>query len=275
MNHDPFEMFGLEGEAAIVTGGQGLLGSQYVKTLSEAGAAVASFDISEKLNPILAKLAEAGHKILPLKVDITKKSEVEDAVARVESELGTPAILINNAGFSAVPNVAASQDGPFENYPEDAWDGMIDSHLKGMFLVSQAVIRAMKRAGKSGSIINISSTYGLVSPDQSLYDFRRRAGEEYYKPVGYSVAKSGVLNFTRWLAEYGGPFGIRVNTLAPGGVETSDHHPEFVKGYRQRTILGRMAKPEDYNGAILFLASPASSYMTGANLVVDGGWTAR
>ena len=126
-----------------------------------------------------------------------------------------------------------------------------------------------------GSIINVSSTYGVVSPDQSLYEYRRREGVPYFKPVGYSVAKSGVLNFTRWLAEYCAPFNVRVNTLVPGGVREDGHAPEFVTQYEKRTPLGRMAQPNDYNGAVLFLASRASAYMTGAMLVVDGGWLAR
>ena len=108
-----------------------------------------------------------------------------------------------------------------------------------------------------------------------MYDYRRRGGADYYKPVGYSVAKSGVLNFTRWLAEYCAPFGVRVNTLVPGGVREAEHAPEFVAEYEKRTPLGRMANDDDYNGAVVFLASRASAYMTGATLVIDGGWTAR
>src|SRR5690349_3480699 len=121
----------------------------------------------------------------------------------VTTHIGPPSILVNNAGMGASPVGAALENGPFEDYPEAAWDTMIDSHLKGAFFVSQAFIRTYRAAMpalKSGSIINVSSTYGLVTPDQSLYDYRRREGVPYYKPVGYSVAKSGMLNFTRWLA---------------------------------------------------------------------------
>jgi NAD(P)-dependent dehydrogenase (short-subunit alcohol dehydrogenase family) len=187
-------------------------------------------------------------------------------------------VLVNNAGMGSSPVGATLENGPFEEYPEAAWDTMIDSHLKGAFFVTQAFLRAYRAASQpdsGGSIINVSSTYGLVTPDQSLYDYRRREGVPYFKPIGYSVAKSGVLNFTRWLAEYCAPIGVRVNTLVPGGVREDGHAPEFVAEYEKRTPLGRMARPDDYNGAILFLASRASSYMTGATLVVDGGWTAR
>jgi NAD(P)-dependent dehydrogenase (short-subunit alcohol dehydrogenase family) len=260
----------------VVTGGAGRLGAEYARTLTRAGAAVATFDLPNRGTSTLAALERDG--VVHFGVDVVHRDAVSDAVADVVARLGTPTILVNSAGMGASPVGAALENGPFEDYPEQAWDTMVDSHLKGAFFVSQAFIRAFRaddREGRRGSIINVSSTYGVVSPDQSLYEYRRRDGVPYYKPVGYSVAKSGVLNLTRWLAEYCAPFGIRVNTLVPGGVREDGHAAEFVEGYERRTPLGRMARPDDYNGAVLFLASRASAYMTGASLVVDGGWTAR
>jgi len=251
-------LFDLTGEVAIVTGGNGQLGKQYIKALSDAGAKTAVLDISGS-DP----------------VDITNKPQVSKAFKKIEKELGTITILINNAGIDAPPNAPSSNNGPFEDYPEEIWDKVIDSHLKGAFFVSQEFLRRIKGTNRKGSIINISSTYGIVSPDQSLYDFRRKNGEVFFKPVAYSVAKAGILNFTRWLAEYSAPLSVRVNTLALGGV-FNGQDKKFVKEYSRRTMLKRMAKEDEYNSAILFLASnKTSSYMTGSTLVVDGGWTAR
>jgi NAD(P)-dependent dehydrogenase (short-subunit alcohol dehydrogenase family) len=266
-------LFDLSGQVAVVTGGAGRLGREYATTLADAGARVAVFDLA-------AALERAPHShpaISSYAVDIVNHEAVQAAMSAVAAALGAPGILVNNAGLGSSPVDAALETGPFEDYPEAAWDAMIDSHLKGAFFVTQAFLRARRAAADvhDGSIINVSSTYGLVTPDQSLYDYRRRDGATYFKPVGYSVAKSGVLNFTRWLAEYCAPFRVRVNTLVPGGVREAGHAPEFVEGYEARTPLGRMARPDDYNGAVLFLASRASAYMTGAMVVVDGGWTAR
>ena len=214
------------------------------------------------------------------RADLVQRGDVAAAMRAAVDRFGPPTVLVNNAGLGSPPNASAADNGPFEQYPESSWDVMLDSHLKSAFLVSQQFLAEFKAARSvngslQGSIINISSTYGVVSPDQSVYDYRRRGGQEYYKPVGYSVAKSGMLNFTRWLAEYAAPLGVRVNTLVPGGVQEADHAPEFVAEYVKRTPLGRMARDDDYNGAVLFLASAASAYMTGATLVVDGGWTAK
>lgn len=273
------EMFGLDGQVAIVTGALGRLGREYVRTLAAAGARVGAIDIAGdrsvfgSLDGVRVELA-----------DLSKKDETDRAIGEIVRALGAPSILVNNAGMGSSPATAGNENGPFEDYSEAAWDTMIDSHLKTTLFATQAFIRHFRAAklgppplgsGVTGSIINVSSTYGLVTPDQSIYDYKRAGGATFFKPVGYSVAKSGTLNFTRWLAEYGAPLGIRANTLVPGGVREAGHAAEFVKEYEKRTPLGRMATDSDYNGAVLFLASRASAYMTGATLVVDGGWTAR
>ena len=269
-------LFRLDGQVAIVTGGLGRLGTQYARALTAAGASVALLDIVSSPSPLLRSLIDAGAPISTHRVDATDRAAVDAVIAEVVSRFGTPAILVNNAGLGSSPADVALETGRFESYPESAWDAMMESHLKSALVVSQSFIARFRDARlDAGSIVNVSSTYGVVSPDQSVYDDRRRGGAEFYKPIGYSVAKSGMLNFTRWLAEYCAPFGVRVNTLVPGGVKEDAHAPAFVAEYVKRTPLGRMAQDDDYNGAIVFLASRASAYMTGAMLVIDGGWTAR
>jgi NAD(P)-dependent dehydrogenase (short-subunit alcohol dehydrogenase family) len=274
------DLFRLDGQVALVTGGAGRLGSEYSRALAAAGAAVAACDVAAAPSPLVQSAIEAGATISFHSADAADRRAMDALVADIVRTHGAPTILVNNAGLGSSPADAALETGPFENYPDSAWRAMLDSHLTTALVASQAFIAAFKRARTergdlTGSIINVSSTYGVVAPDQSVYAFRRRAGAEYFKPVGYSVAKSGVLNFTRWLAEYCAPFDVRVNTLVPGGVQEAAHDPEFVAEYNRRTPLGRMAKDDDYNGAVVFLASKASAYMTGATLVVDGGWTAR
>jgi NAD(P)-dependent dehydrogenase (short-subunit alcohol dehydrogenase family) len=274
------DLFRLDGHVAVVTGGLGRLGSQYAGALVGAGASVALFDLPGASSALVSGLIEDGRPVAAYTLDATRRDDVDRAMAAVTERFGAPTILVNNAGLGSSPADAALETGPFETYPERAWDAMIESHLKTALVMSQAFLSTFKsaraaRPDLSGSIINVSSTYGIVSPDQSLYEYRRRDGQPFYKPVGYSVAKSGVLNFTRWLAEYAAPAGVRVNTLVPGGVQEPGHAKEFVEEYARRTPLGRMAADDDYNGAVLFLASRASAYMTGATLVVDGGWTAR
>lgn len=255
-------IFSVKNKVVIITGGAGQLGKEYAGFLSALDARVVLFDIKD--DPQLPPEISAQYK----KVDITDRAAVFAAVQEVEQEHGRVDVLINNAGMHAFPGSPATREqfSPYEDYPEELWNKELAVGLNGALFCTQAVVPAMKRQG-SGSVINISSTYGNVGPDNRIYD----AGK--FKSIGYATVKSAVLNFTRAWASYLRGTGIRVNTLTPGGVFAGQAE-SFVKAYEERTILGRMAKKDEYNGAILFLASDASSYMTGANLIVDGGWTA-
>jgi NAD(P)-dependent dehydrogenase (short-subunit alcohol dehydrogenase family) len=204
--------------------------------------------------------------------DVTDKPSLQQALAEVEQQFGTPTVLINNAAIDSPPSAPPEENGPFEEYPDGSWDKVMDVNLKGVYHCCQVFGGAMAIEGK-GSIINVASIYGVVSPDQSLYEYRRQRGETFFKPVAYAVSKSGILNLTRYLAVYWAKKNVRVNTLTIAGV-FNNQEQAFLDSYCRRIPVGHMANPDDYNGAVLFLASPASRYMTGANLVVDGGWTA-
>jgi NAD(P)-dependent dehydrogenase (short-subunit alcohol dehydrogenase family) len=253
MTRDP--LFDLSGRVAVVTGGLGQLGHVYVRGLEDRGMKVAVFDV-------------AGDPA----VDVTDRVSVEAGLERVVGGLGVPHLLVNNAGLDSPPDAPPQEVGPFETYPEASFDRVMDVNVKGTFLCCQVVGAAMAREGR-GSIVNVSSVYGLLSPQQDLYQFRRQGGESFTKPVAYSVSKSAILNLTRYLATYWARSGVRVNTLTLAGVR-ADQPAEFLEAYEPRVPLGRMADAEECLGAVVFLASDASSYMTGANLVVDGGWSA-
>ncbi len=250
MTGDP--LFDLSGRAAVVTGGLGQLGSEYVRGLEERGMTVAVWDIAAD-DP----------------VDVTDRASIEAAMERLDA---VPHLLVNNAAVDTPPDAPAEEVGPFETYPEASFDRVMDVNVKGTLLCCQVVGAAMAREGR-GSIVNISSIYGLLSPQQDVYEFRRRGGESFTKPVAYSISKSAVLNLTRYLATYWAKNGVRVNTLTLAGI-FNDQPEEFLDAYTARVPLGRMAQASEALGAIVFLASDASSYMTGANLVVDGGWSA-
>lgn len=247
------KMFSLEGRVAIITGGKGLLGQEYTKTLSAAGATVIPFDIS-------------GTKD---NVDITNEENVKSAVKKILKAHGKIDILINNAAMTDFSGFIKNNNrfGPYENFPLEIWGKEIGVGLTGALICSKAVIPHMKKR-RSGVIVNVSSTHGIVAPDNRIY------GKGKFKAITYPTIKAGILGFTRAMASYLAPHGIRVNTLSPGGVKTGYMETQFLRAYCHQTMLGRMAKKDEYNGAMLFLCSDASSYMTGANLVVDGGVTA-
>ena len=249
------ELFDLNGRVAVVTGGLGQLGSVYVDGLTQRGMRVAVFDVAAD-DP----------------VDVTSRASIEAATERVIAEHGVPHLLVNNAALDSPPDAPPEEVGPFETYPEESFDRVMDVNVKGTLLCCQVVGAAMAREGR-GSILNVSSVYGLLSPQQDVYEFRRREGESFTKPVAYSVSKSAILNLTRYLATYWAKDGVRVNTLTLAGV-ANDQPAEFLKAYTARVPLGRMAEAGEALGAVVFLAADASSYMTGANLVVDGGWSA-
>ena len=268
--------FNIKDRVAVVTGGGGQLGFEFCKTLAEAGAAVVSADLNLELAMSTAtRLTDSGYSAIARPLDVTRLESTRELVAETVKHFGRLDILVNSAALDPKfdPDAAAKgiAPGAFEDYPLDQWNAALNVNLTGMFLVSQACVKQMIAQGKKGSIINICSTYGLNGPDQRIYikDGKRVA----YKPVYYTVTKAGVMGFTKYLAAYYAGTEIRVNALTPGGV-FNNHEEYFVKNYSAKTILGRMAQKDEMNGALLFLASEASSYMTGNNVIVDGGWTA-
>lgn len=264
------KIFDLKGKTALITGGTGTLGFEFAKILAEAGSNIGILDLNEK------ECKDKAHKIikehsvqaLGIACNITDEKEVNKTIKNVIDKLNKIDILINSAAITQIGN-HTSKDyfKPFEDYPLDIWEKAIDVNLTGTFIITKRVVKEMLKQ-KKGTIINIASTYGLVSPTPPIY-----SGLNISSPIHYSVSKGGIIQFTRYLAAHLADKGIRVNTLSPGGVVEKNMDKIFVKRYETKTPLGRMADKMDYQGAILFLSSNASSYMTGANLVVDGGWT--
>jgi NAD(P)-dependent dehydrogenase (short-subunit alcohol dehydrogenase family) len=265
------ELFSLKNKTAIVTGACGLIGREHCRALSEAGANVVALDVNELEASNLALTPGGNH--IGIGADVTSAESLKAARDKIIARYGTIDILVNNAAINDMfenPAMAAEQS-MFENYPLEMWQKSLDVNVTGVFLCSQVFGTVMAKQQK-GSIINIASTYGIVGPDQSIYQ-NEKGEQTFYKSPAYPATKGAVVNFTRFLASYWGKDGVRVNTLSPGGVENKQDE-FFVANYSRKTALGRMAVPGDYKGAIVFLASDASAYMTGANLIVDGGWTA-
>jgi NAD(P)-dependent dehydrogenase (short-subunit alcohol dehydrogenase family) len=265
------DLFDVSREIAVITGAAGQLGMQYSRAFLERGACVAGLDLKPSERSASLEGEFAG-RFLFLETDVTSKSSLRESLEKIQQHLGAPTVLVNNAAIDSPPSAPVEECGPYEEYPESSWDRVMTVNIKGVHLCCQVFGDAMAQGGK-GSIININSIYGLVSPDQNIYSYRRARGEVFYKPVAYSVSKSALLNLTRYLAVYWAKSGVRVNSLTLAGV-FNNQEQAFLDAYCSRIPVGRMAEADTYNGAVIFLASKASSYMTGANLVVDGGWTA-
>ncbi len=273
------ELFDVSNKICIVTGGLGQIGKNFAKALYERDARVAIFaahPTPERVESIFPAAQYQQDRLKVYKVDINKKDTIEAALDQMRQAWpDAPDVLVNCAGIDTQPSAPPEVSGPFEKFPEEVFREVVDVNLVGTFLMTQAVGARMVAAGKGGSIINIGSIYGMVSPIQDIYAYKEeRTGVPFIKPVAYSAAKSGVYNLTRYCATYWGKKGIRVNTLSPAGVWRDTQDETFIQNFTARMPMGRMSREDEYNGAVIFLASKASSFMTGANLVIDGGWTA-
>ena len=272
------KLFDVSGKICIVTGGLGQIGKNMAREFYIRGAKVAIFARHvnpEKVQAVFPQEEYDADRMKFYAVDINKKETIEAALDAMEQVWGTPDVLVNNAGIDTQPSAPPEVSGPFENFPEEVFREVVDGNLVGTFLCCQAVGSRMIRAGKGGSIINVGSIYGMLSPIQDIYKYKEeRTGIPFIKPVAYSAAKSGIYNLTRYLATYWGKKGIRVNTLTPAGVWRDTQDETFIANFTARMPMGRMSREDEYNGAVIFLASDASSFMTGSNLVIDGGWTA-
>ena len=265
-------LFDLTGKVAVVTGGVGILGQRFCAGLADFGAHVAVVDLDEPSASTFAQQVTQtfGVRCIGIGCDVADPTSVEAMATRVENELGAIDILHNNAASKSadVGKFFASLD----EFSIDTWREVMSVNLDGLFLVAQAIGTRMAARGK-GSVIQMSSIYGVLAPDQRIYEGSEYLGRPINTPPVYSASKAGVIGLTKYLAAYWAPQGIRVNALTPGGVE-SGQNEAFNSHYASRVPMGRMAQVDEIVGALVFLASEASSYVTGQNIVVDGGLSA-
>jgi len=269
-------IFDISGKIVVVTGGMGQLGQQFTKTLLDGQAKVAILDpiVDLDLLDLQLKEQEKNDELILIKADVTKRESLEQALLTIKNKWGeAPYGLINNAALDSPPSAPAEETGPFEDFPEQSWNRVMDVNVKGVFLACQVFGKAMAEVG-GGSIINIGSTYGMVSPDHRIYEYKaENGGDPFYKPVVYSASKSALVNLTKYIAVYWAKSGVRANMMGLGGVFNNQDN-KFMEGYCAKVPMGRMAKEDEYNGTVVYLMSDAASYVTGTTIMLDGGWTA-
>ena len=264
------KLFSLKNKNIVLTGSAGRLGTQFAHILSKAGANIILVDIDETDNKILEQNLKKQYKTQPksYQIDISNQNEVEKLSFQLIKDYKTIYGLINNAFYSPLQNTEKAAL-PFEKFPHELWNQMLNVNLTGVFLCSKEIGKIMINQKEEGVIVNISSIYGISGADQRIY-----GKSKLNSSIAYAATKGGIVNMTRYLAAYWQKKNIRVNTLTLGAVLDKYMDKEFIKNYEQKTMLGRMGNKEEFGPALLFLMSNASSYMTGANLVIDGGWTA-
>lgn len=265
-------LFDLTGRVAVVTGGCGILGRHFCAGLADHGAAVAVVDLSEEQAEERAALLREtfGVPAIGVGCDVSAPDSVVAMTDRVEAELGPIAVLHNNAAAKSAN--LADFFLPAEEYPLEVWREIMAVNLDGLFLVARTIGGRMAQRGQ-GSIIQTASIYGIMGPDQRIYEGSEYMGMPINTPPVYSASKAGVVGLTKYFAAYWGAKGVRVNTLTPGGVE-SGQNDTFRQRYAARIPMGRMAQATDMVSALVYLASDASAYVTGQNLVIDGGLSA-
>ena len=266
------KLFDLTGRVAVVTGAVGILGQRFSAGLADHGASVAVVDLDGAATSALAHDLQNkfGTKCMGVSADIADPQAVKVMADTIEKQLGPIDVLHNNA--QAVRRDPARYFASVEDFDLDTWREIMSVNLDGTFLVAQEIGARMARRGR-GSIIQTASIYGVVGPDQRIYEGSEYLGRPINTPPVYSASKAGIIGLTKYLATYWGARGVRVNTLTPGGV-SSGQNEEFDRRYSARVPMGRMAEADDLVGALIFLASDASRYVNGQNLIVDGGLTA-
>ena len=269
MSREVRNRFDLSGKVTVITGGLGILGRRFCRGFCEGGGDLAILDSKKDEDGFVKTLrSEYGARVISVQCNVSAPESVADATREVMGEFGQVDVLFNNAASKSSDLDAFFAS--FEDYSLEEWRKVMSVNLDGVFLMAQAFGHEMVKAGRGGSIIQTASIYGHVAPDQRIYEGSEYEGRAINTPAVYTASKAGVIGLTKYLACYWGDKNIRVNTLTPGGVE-SGQNEEFKKRYSARTPLGRMADADDMVGAAVYLASDASRYVTGQNIIVDGG----